>query len=217
MPTSLDTRRQLLPRILLGASCAATGGGLLLFFLTGIPLWAGLGAVAGLAVGAWVVLWPRLAVPSRILILRRCRIGLIAGVPSIIAYDVSRYVLVRATGSSVKPFGAWPMFGELLGAGPHTGVPAFVVGAGYHVLNGLGFAMAFAVVLGERGVLAGIIWAMVLETAMVTFYPGWLGLAALQEFVSITILGHVAYGTVLGWLSRRLSRQDPQAVPQWTA
>jgi hypothetical protein len=111
----------------------------------------------------------------------------------------------------VAPFAAWPIFGELLGAGPRTTTAALVVGFGYHVVNGLAFATAYAIALGERGIVAGIVWAMVLETAMVTFYPGWLGLKAIDEFLSVTIFGHAVYGVLLGGLTRAMIRRDPLA------
>jgi hypothetical protein len=43
---------------------------------------------------------------------------------------------------------------------------------------------------------------------MVSVYPGWLGMKALDEFLSVSITGHVAYGLVLGWLARSLLRSS---------
>ncbi|WP_063127313.1 DUF6789 family protein [Nocardia fusca] len=191
----------------------ATGAALLGYFLTGVPLWAGVGGTVGFAVGAWAVLYQYLTSESRVVLAHRVRIGLLAGAAATAAYDLSRYMLVAVSGSNVRPFAAWPLFGELLGAGPRTQSAALVVGFSYHLVNGLGFAVAFTVVLGDRGVLAGVAWALILEALMVSFYPGWLGMKALAEFVSVTIVGHVVYGIVLGFLSRRLVRRDPRAGP----
>jgi hypothetical protein len=190
--------------LLLAATATGTGGALVAYFVTGLALPVGIAGAVGAAATAWAIVWPRLSRPVQAEVSRRSRIGLVAGVPAVIGYDVSRWLLVTMTGSSVRPFVAWGYFGELLGAGPHTTVTAVLAGAAYHVVNGLAFAVAYAIVLGHRGILAGIAWAMVLETFMVTFYPGWLGLKALQEFVGVTVLGHVVYGTVLGVLARRL-------------
>lgn len=49
---------------------------------------------------------------------------------------------------------------------------------------------------------------------MVSFYPGWLGLEALREFFTITVLGHVTYGAVLGFTARSLIRRDPVSLGQ---
>jgi hypothetical protein len=201
----------LLLRVLLGAVSAASGAALLVYFLAGVPLLAGLSATVGVAVGAWAVLWRYLSSPARVMIARRARVGLIAGAVATVGYDLSRFLLVEATGSTVGPFEAWPIFGELLGAGPRTTTVALAVGLTYHGVNGLGFAVAYTIVLGERGVVAGIAWALVLETLMVTFYPGWLGLKALDEFLSVTILGHIVYGALLGGLASVMIRRDPLA------
>ena len=40
---------------------------------------------------------------------------------------------------------------------------------------------------------------------MVSVYPGWLGLRALDELRQVTIAGHVVHGAMLGWLARRTS------------
>jgi len=198
-------------RVLLGGASMASGGALLAYFLTGAPLHVALAATAGLGTGAWIVVWRSLHPLARKELARRARIGLLVGACATAAYDVSRWILVEATGSSVKPFAAWPLFGELLGAGPQI---ATAVGFGFHLINGLGFAVGYTIVLAEKGIIAGIAWALVLETFMVSFYPGWLGLRALDEFISVTVFGHFAYGAVLGHLARRLVRREGRSA--WT-
>jgi hypothetical protein len=41
-----------------------------------------------------------------------------------------------------------------------------------------------------------------LESIMVSIYPSWLGLKALDEFLSVSILGHVIYGAMLGIMAQ---------------
>ncbi|MCC2320045.1 DUF6789 family protein [Cellulomonas xiejunii] len=190
-------------RLVLGAACCATGAALVAHFLLGLPLMVLVLTTAVLAVAAWAVVLRRLDPAVRAVVARRARIGCLAGVPALVAYDLSRWLLVEATSSPIRPFEAWRAFGELLGAGDRAGDAAFAAGFAFHVVNGLSFATAFGVVLAHRGVLAGIAWGLLLETAMVTFYPGWLGLKALEEFVSITVVGHVVYGATLGGLALR--------------
>jgi hypothetical protein len=44
---------------------------------------------------------------------------------------------------------------------------------------------------------------MGLEAAMLAIYPGWLDLeAVMKEFVAVSVLGHIAYGTTLGMISQ---------------
>jgi hypothetical protein len=54
----------------------------------------------------------------------------------------------------------------------------------------------------------------VLEAFTVALYPPWLGLTAVAEFVSVSLLGHLAYGTTLGLVTARsaAARDDAQAV-----
>jgi hypothetical protein len=50
---------------------------------------------------------------------------------------------------------------------------------------------------------------MGLEAAMLTVYPGWLDLeAVMEEFVTVSVFGHLAYGTALGIISQRWLAQD---------
>ncbi len=198
---------------LLCGSSFATGGALLVYFIFDIPLLAGLAATVGLAAGVWRVIWSAMTRIEKDEVLRRVIIGLLAGAMATLAYDVSRWALVELTRAQLHPFAAWPLFGELLGAGHHETFLAFAIGFAFHVANGLSFAVGYTIVWAEKGPVWGVAWALVLETLMVSFYPGWLGLKALDEFLSVTIFGHVAYGLVLGWFAQRRA-QAPRSVMQ---
>jgi hypothetical protein len=190
--------------IVIAAVFLSTGAGLVVYFLSGIALPLGVGAALLVSGGVAIAVWRRLTPVQRATVWTRVWVGVRAGAAATVAYDVTRYVVVKAFGLSVNPFAALPLFGQLLLS--HTGsTPATVAtGIAYHVTNGVGFGTAYAVVLADRGMPAGIAWALVLEAAMLTFYPGWLDVRAIGELFSMTLLGHVAYGAVLGWLSRRL-------------
>jgi hypothetical protein len=63
-----------------------------------------------------------------------------------------------------------------------------------------------------------------LEVIMVSLYPGWLNLAAIDEFVSVSVVGHAVYGATLGILARRFVGTDalnagpnPAPVPEGLA
>jgi hypothetical protein len=64
------------------------------------------------------------------------------------------------------------------------------------------FAVAYTILFGTAGWWAGILWALGLEALMLSIYPGWLHPKAFGEFVSVSMLGHVAYGAVIGSLGR---------------
>lgn len=194
-------------RLLFAAPFLATGAGLLAYILAGVSLPLGVAFV-----GVWTLVvatgvWRRSDVLVRAHIRRRVAIGLIAGLLATIAYDLSRALLVEYANFAFRPFDTFTLFGQaLLGTGDR-GLWVVAAGLSFHLANGLGFAVAYALCLGERGVRAGIAWAFVLELAMVTVYPGWLGLKALDEFMQVSVLGHLAYGSVLGFVTQHMVRR----------
>jgi hypothetical protein len=198
------------PLVLVAAPFLASGAALLVYILSGVSLRWTLLALAGAAVAVLVLASRWMAPERRRRLRRRSGVGAVAGVAATIAYDGVRIGLVEFAGLRIDPIEAWRLFGlALLGdAAPATLV--MTVGTLFHLTNGVGFAIAYTVAFGTRGIAAGVIWAFVLEGFMVSVYPGWLGLKALEEFLSVSILGHVAYGVVLGYLARHLLRH-----PRW--
>ena len=59
--------------------------------------------------------------------------------------------------------------------------------------------------------MAGIAWGLFLEALQLTFYPGWLQLRSIGEFVQVSVFGHLIYGAVLGALTRRWLQADTPA------
>ena len=101
------------------------------------------------------------------------------------------------------PFDVFPIFGYAIAGSnvPHN--VATIIGTFYHYTNGVLFAIAYTILFAPRGWWAGVLWALVLEALMLTIYPGWLHPRAFNEFVSVSILGHLAYGSVLGSFSQQ--------------
>jgi hypothetical protein len=205
--------RSMKTRYLLGLAALATGAALLVYFLTGISLWVGLLVTVTGAITAVGFAWRLLSPEQRLIVRIQACVGVGAGLLATVGYDLSRFILVRVAHFSLWPFDTFRLFGQLLiGTALPTNV-ALLIGTCYHVANGIGFALAYVFLFGRRGWLAGILWAMGLEVLMVSFYPGWLGLKALDEFLTISVLGHVVYGTILGVCSQRLlARYIPGVV-----
>jgi hypothetical protein len=130
---------------------------------------------------------------------------LVAGIAGLAAYDLSRWTVVLLVDSTINPFEAFPVFGELL-TGSQSSVVNWIAGTGYHVFNGIGFAVFFAIMFGTKGIWAGLIWAVALEAATLAIYPGWLDIRARGEFTLVSLSGHVAYGITIGAVSARLLR-----------
>lgn len=191
-------------RYLFSLAALATGTALLIYFLTGLSLWAGIFVTITVSVTAIGLAWRLLNLVQRRVVLVQARAGLLAGLLATVCYDASRYIFVRAADFSLWPFDSFKLFGQLLVGTKLPEQVVLLIGTCYHIANGIGFALAYTFLFGMRGWKAGVAWAMGLELLMVSFYPGWLGLQALDEFLSVSVLGHVVYGATLGWCSRRL-------------
>lgn len=191
-------------RLPLTALFLSTGVGLLVHIVSGFSLWAAVGVgVTTLSVAVAVKMRGRQPADKASL-LSILRVGVLSGALATAAYDLSRYLMVRLGDYGFSPFEAFELFGRALIGAVHQAWLLKVVGVGYHVTNGIAFGVAYTLLLGYRGVLAGVLWATFLEALMVSVYPGWLGLKALEEFLQVSILGHVVYGSVLGYATRRL-------------
>lgn len=192
--------------LLAGAVFLASGASLLVYILAGLSLlWTFVGLAAAGAVVLTVVL-RRLDQQRRRRVLRRIVIGSVTGLVAVVAYDLVRLGLVEFAGLKTDPFETWRLFGIALAGADQPHTTHMAVGTAFHVCNGIAFGAAYTVAFGQRGPWAGVLWAFVLEGFMVSVYPGWLDLKALDEFLSISVTGHIAYGLVLGIMARALLR-----------
>jgi hypothetical protein len=201
--------------LLLSLLPLSSGGAVLVaILLDGDSLvWPTLLLVAGTATTA-VVLARRLPAGGRRAFSRRVRLGLLAGLAATAAYDAVRYLAVALTSWSVRPFQVFALFGQLLVARDAPAGVQYLAGTAFHLLNGLGFAVGYAMVVRRPGVVSAVAWALVLEAFTIALYPPWLGLTAMSEFVSVSLLGHLAYGATLGLVTTRsaAARNDARTV-----
>jgi hypothetical protein len=190
--------------LLLAALPLASGAALIVHVLTTISLGLALVGAGIIVIGVGTLTWMRLPSIARTEIVQRAKVGLIAGFLATIAYDVSRWLIVTLFHDTFAPFDVFPIFGHAIAGTNLSPAVATTIGILYHYTNGVLFAVAYAILLAPRAWWTGILWALGLEALMLTVYPGWLHPAPFEEFVSVSILGHVAYGSVLGIFSRRL-------------
>jgi hypothetical protein len=198
-------------RLLLAAVPLSAGAALVVHILARLSLALAVAAVLGFTIAVAALVWRRLPADRREEARRRALVGLAVGLLSTAAYDVSRLLVVTVFPMTFWPFGAIPLFGAALLGDTAPEPLTLIAGLAFHLANGVGFGAAYVLVVRRPRILTGLAWAAILETAMVGLYPGWLDIKAMDEFLSVSIVGHAAYGATLGGVSawalrRRRSR-----------
>ena len=188
-----------------GMAAMFSGAALIFTILMRQPLWLTLTVLGFFAASAFAVVWAFLPQERRAHFLVLIKVGFISGVVATILYDFSRWLLVTLTGWNFWPFKTFPIFGRLI-AGEHLDLAtAYAVGTVYHIVNGLLFCVAYCLIFGRRHIGWAVAWALVLESAVLLLYPGWLGLDKIMaEFTAVSIIGHVCFGLGLGFTSNKL-------------
>jgi hypothetical protein len=206
-------------RIFLIGLPMAGGAGLVVHILTDVSLPLAIGVVALLGAGVFGFVLSRMDPAGRRALRRRAGVGLIAGVIGTLAYDAARYGVVALFEMSFKPFHVFHVFGELFIGTNHPEALIFAVGTLYHVSNGTFFGLAYTLVLRRPSWWTGALWGVGLELCMAFLYPSWLRIQMLREFLEISAIGHVVYGSTLGVVAaigiRRLAARaaEPAAPP----
>jgi hypothetical protein len=132
-------------------------------------------------------------------------LGSAVGLAATLAYDVVRIGVKDLFGFGFDPFRAQRMFGSLMFQVPPESMAAHVAGWTYHVLNGTNFAVIFALLRPQGGLGWGLLWSLALEGFMLLVYPKAVEIAPDVGFMTISVAGHLAWGTVLGLGVRRWS------------
>jgi hypothetical protein len=160
-------------------------------------------------------------------LLRGVLIGFGAGFIAAISYDIFRLPFVYSNQwglSRVVPpmplYKVFPRFGAMILGEPveqaHYSMAAQLIGWAYHFSNGITFGSMYTAALGDlrrRSWLWGMVMAAGLELGMLfTPYPGVFGIHVGALFVVVTLVAHLIFGAVLGWLAREWSTW-PVRVP----
>ena len=179
---------------------------LILVIVVGLPLvlspLLGVIAIAAALVGAH----RRLSHRAWRQLLARVRVLGVVALAATLAYDLMRGVLAGIDPTPYNPFEVVRVFGQLL-LGPSAPVTAmFAAGWAYHLFNGACFGIAFGLLFLRGGALhprwavaRGIAWGLFLESLQLALYPGWVHIAWLAEFATISIAAHLTYGVTLGF------------------
>lgn len=203
-------------RLLLVVPALFSGIALLANLLLNWSLPLGLAATAALGILAVVVAYRRADRVQQQVLRQIIAAGAPAGLLATVVYDATRTALSLADPSPYNPFEAVRAFGVLFTGGESA--LGWGIGIAFHILNGTAFGVAWCLAFGHLAVrglrlalITGVGWGLFLELFQISLYPGWLDIRAYSEFVTISAVGHLVYGGVLGllgsrWLRRSLAR-----------
>jgi hypothetical protein len=139
-------------------------------------------------------------------LLNRLIVGAWAGLVATLAYDGVRWLLLVVGVIDFDPYLSHPIFGMLITGQPETSLTAIIVGWLYHFWNGFGFGVMYTLVAGPASWLYAVAWALFLEIAWLTALPSVLSFQLNTGLITMSLIGHFAYGLVLGLLAQRFIR-----------
>ena len=182
-------------------------------------LWILIPATAALVA---IAIYDRLAGDGQLW--RNVVIGMFAGFVAAVAYDVFRIPYVVAAATHAGPvwlrlplYKVFPQFGAMILGQPFTPrqsasqftLAAHVVGWSYHFSNGVTFGVMYTALLGDARRHAwwwGIVMAVGIELMLlITPYTSFFGIGMTAAFVAATLMAHLIFGAVMGWVTRAWS------------
>ena len=128
----------------------------------------------------------------------RLLVGVAVGLPATLAYDVVRLAIWKVGLISFDPFLSHPIFGSLILDRPVSAMSSIIVGWTYHFWNGFSFAVIYTLIAGRSPWWYAMIWAIALEVGWLLALPGALDFSLSRQLIAVSMIGHVAYGAVLG-------------------
>jgi len=141
---------------------------------------------------------------GRPLIVNRLRVGFVAGLVGLVAYNGVRWVMGMALSLSTSPFYSIVIFGGLITGKPTGSASAAVAGWLYHISNGVTFGIMYTLLAGPARWWFGLLWGAALELAMLIIYPSSTILhpPALAPFVIVSMTSHALFGAVIGLVAQ---------------
>lgn len=131
--------------------------------------------------------------------------GFIGGLVGTLGYDLFRVPFELAGLRVLAPIDS---YGVLAAGADASSQWTGLLGWAYHVTNGVGFGLAYAMLAPRRHWGWGVAWAMVLETAtVVSPFASQYALRTGEGFklvpIAIAYAAHVPYGLAIGFAVRR--------------
>jgi hypothetical protein len=135
--------------------------------------------------------------------IRALAVGTIGGFAATLAYDVVRFLLQTSGVFDYNGFYAIALFGSWIAGSSPSDPIALAAGWTYHFWNGMSFGLFYALLFGGRHWLYGVIYGVTMEAAMLGLFPLFLQVTNRADFIALSLIGHLAYGGVLGLAVQR--------------
>lgn len=133
-------------------------------------------------------------------------VGLWAGLAATLVYDGVRFVVERTHLFGYNGFVPILMFGNWITGRPTDSLAAKLAGWSYHYWNGATFGVIYTLLAGRRRWWWGLGYGILMECCMLGIFPFFLRVSSKADFIAVSMIGHLAYGAVLGVLSARYLR-----------
>ena len=139
-------------------------------------------------------------------------VGTVGGVIATIVYDLVRWLLNHTLFTHYNSFKAIYIFGSWITGKDVLSAEAAIAGWIYHYWNGLSIALFYTLTFGRRHWLYAVGWALFMEACMLGLFPLFLQVTDKLDFIALSMIGHLAYGVVLGLIAQRYARNWEDAV-----
>jgi len=133
-------------------------------------------------------------------------VGIWAGLAASLVYDGVRYLVGLTHLFGYNGFVPILMFGSWITGHPTTSTAAKIAGWTYHYWNGATFGVIYTLAVGRRSWWWGVAYGILMECCMLGLFPFFLRVTSKVDFVALSMIGHVAYGAVLGMLAQKYLR-----------
>jgi hypothetical protein len=192
---------------LVGIAAAFTSVLALLLHMAGwirMPFTLGFLSTPALVLLAVLAVYARRADES--IFLNRLLVGLAAGFAALVAYDLIRLAVIATGWFTFNPFRPIEVFGLLIVDQYEDTFWSRFAGWTYHLWNGLSFGVIYTLAVGRGRLIYGVAWGLILEVGTLVSYPSFFRFLADSSFLTVSMIGHVTFGLVLGAVARRWVR-----------
>ena len=207
VPPRPSARREHGPLRLVAIACAGVSGLSLVAHVLGVlpmPYFLEVFGIPSLLVLFALAAWGRIVDAGTFI--NGLWVGLWVGGIATVAYDGIRFLVERGHLFGYNGLVPILMYGSWITGRPTSSVAAKVAGWAYHYWNGITFAIIYTLGVGKRHWLFGIAYAMVLECCLLGLFPLFVPVTRKFDFVALSMIGHIAYGAVLGVLAQKYLR-----------